>query len=38
MGGGDFKDSTKALHNKAYDIAEISKHDGSERGLASMVY
>ena len=41
---GDFKDlprrtvSDKALHDKALIIAKNTKHDGYQRGLASMVY
>ena len=41
---GDIKDLTKRtvadklLKNKAFDIAKDSKHDGYQRGLASMVY
>ena len=41
---GDFKDlnrrtaADKVLRNKAFDIAKNPKHDGYQRGLASMVY
>ena len=28
----------KVLRDKAFNIAKISKYDGYERGLASMVY
>ena len=44
MAHGGFKDlnrrtaADKVLCNKAFDIAEISKYDGYQRGLASMVY
>ena len=44
MAYGDFKDLTrrtasdKTLHDKAFNIAEIPKSDGHQRGLASMVY
>ena len=41
---GDFKDltirtaSAKILRDKAFDIARTPKHDGYQRGLASIVY
>ena len=41
---GDFKDlkrktfSDKVLKDKAFNIAKNPKHDGYQRGLASMVY
>ena len=44
MAYGDFKylprrlASDKALHDKVFNIAENPKHDGYQRGLASMVY
>ena len=44
MAYGDFKDLTrrtaadKVLRNKAFNIAEDTKYDGYQRGLASMVY
>ena len=44
MAHWDFKDLTrikasyKILHDKAFNIAENLKHDGYQRGLASMVY
>ena len=44
MAYGDFKDlktrtaSDKNLRDKAFNIAKIPKHDGYQRGLASMVY
>ena len=31
-------EADKVLRNKAYDIASNPKHDGYQRGLASMVY
>ena len=40
---GDFKDftrrpaSNKVLHNKTFNMDKNSKHDGYQRGLASMV-
>ena len=40
---GDFKDfprgpaSDKVLHNKAFNMDKNPKHDGYQRGLASMV-
>ena len=40
----DFKDlarrtsADKVLHDKAFNIAKDPKHDGYQRGLASMVY
>ena len=44
MAYGDFKDlkrrtaSDKILRDKAFNIAKIPKHDGYQRGLASIVY
>ena len=44
MAYGDFKDlpkrttADKVLREKAFNIAKDQKHDGYERGLASMVY
>ena len=44
MAYGDFKDLTKrtasdkVLRDKAFNIAKDLKHDGCQRGLASMVY
>ena len=44
MAYGDFKDlkrrtfSDKGSRDKAFNIAENSKYDGYQRGLASMVY
>ena len=44
MAYGDFKNlarrtaSDKLLRDKAFDIAKNPKHDGYQRGLASMVY
>ena len=44
MAYGDFKDlkrrkaSDKILRDKAFNIAKNPKHDGYQRGLASMVY
>ena len=44
MAYGDFKDlarrtaSDKVLRKKAFNIAKNPKHDGYQRGLASMVY
>ena len=44
MAYGDFKDlarktaSDKVLRDKAFNIAENTKYDGYQRGLASMVY
>ena len=44
MAYGDFKDlprrtaTDKVLRDKAFNFAKISKYDGYERGLASMVY
>ena len=43
MAHWDFKDlttkaSNKVLHDKAFNIAKNLKHDGYQRGLASMVY
>ena len=44
MAYGDFKDlarrtaSDKVLRDKAFNIAKNPKHDGYQRGLASMVY
>ena len=44
MAYGDFKDLTrrtatdKILPDKTFDIAKNLKHDGYQRGLASMVY
>ena len=44
MAYGDFKDlnrrtaADKILRDKAFNIAKISKYDGYQRGLASMVY
>ena len=44
MAYGDFKDlnrrtfADKVLPNKAFNIAKDPKHDGYQRGLASMVY
>ena len=41
---GDFKDltrrtaSNKILSDKAFNIAKNPKHDGYQRGIASMVY
>ena len=41
---GDFKNlnrrtaADKVLRHKAFDIAKNPKHDGYQRGLASMVY
>ena len=41
---GDFKDLTrkkasdKILSDKAFNIAKNAKHDGYQRGIASMVY
>ena len=44
MACGDFKDlnritfADKVLRDKAFNIAKNPKYDGSQRGLASMVY
>ena len=44
MAYGDFKNlakragSVEGLRDKAFNIAKNSKHDGYERGLASMIY
>ena len=44
MAYGDFKDLTrrtasdKTLSDKAFNIAKNPKHDGYQRGIASMVY
>ena len=43
MAYGDFKDlnrtfADKVLHDKTFKIAKDPKHDGYQRGLASMVY
>ena len=44
MAYGDFKDLTKRtasdkiLRDKAFNIAQILKYDGCQRGLVSMVY
>ena len=44
MAYGDFKDlprrtaSDKVLHDKVFNISKKTKHDGYQRGLASMVY
>ena len=44
MAYGDFKDLAKrtaadnVLRNKAFNIAKDPKHDGYQRGLASMIY
>ena len=44
MAYGDFKDlakrttADKVLRDKAFEIASDQKHDGYQRGLASMVY
>ena len=44
MAYADFKDlrrkkaSDKVLRDKVFDIAKNSKHDGYQRGLASMIY
>ena len=44
MAYGDFKDlkrrtySDKILRDEAFNIAKNRKYDGSQRGLASMVY
>ena len=44
MAHGDFKDlarrtaSDKVLRNKAFNNAKNPKHDGYQRGLASVVY
>ena len=44
MAYGDFKDLTKrtaadkVVRDKAFKIASDQKHDGYQRGLASMVY
>ena len=44
MAYGDFEDlarrtaSDKVLRDKAFNIAKNPKHDGYQRGLASMVY
>ena len=44
MAYGDFKDlakrttADKVLRDKAFKIASDQKHDGYQRGLASMVY
>ena len=44
MAYGDFKDLTrrtatdKVLRDKGFNIAKNPKYDGSQRGLASMVY
>ena len=44
MAYGDFKDLNrrtfvdKVLRDKAFDIAKVPKHDGYQRGLASIVY
>ena len=44
MAHGDFKDivkrtaSDKVLRDKAFNIAKNPKHDGYQRGLASMIY
>ena len=44
MAYGDFKDlarratSDKVLRDKAFNIAKNPKHDGYQRGLASIVY
>ena len=44
MAYGEFKDlsgrtaSTKVLHDKIFNIDKISKYDGYQRGIASIVY
>ena len=44
MAYGDFKDlarrtaSNKVIRDKAFNIVKNPKHDGYQRGLASMVY
>ena len=38
MAYGDFKDMTRRICDKAFNIAKNPKYDGYQRGFASMVY